>query len=140
MSEKRKVIPAISEDTIHTDIMEMARVGSFKPKSKSGKISIAVWGRERSVKHLHFYRGKVPVSGVGGGCVMLDKNSFYQHGTHKDILNKDEVIALVKFLNDTHSSLGITNWKYVTVLWNDNNPNHKIPDNATMPSYDTDTM
>ena len=121
-------------------INEMAQAGTFKSTPKSGKITLFVRMRERDIAHFHFYRGKVPDSGKGGGCLMLKDNMYYDHETHTDTLTEKELISLVKFLNSSHKGLGVTMWKYIINLWNDNNPRYKVPGNLNMPNYDWNTI
>jgi hypothetical protein len=104
-------------------LTEMAAVkGGFM------SIKLAAWGREGNYPHFHFYKGVAPDDGIpnggeGGGCILIKKERYFIHGTHQDTMNRDEIEALIKFLNSTHPSLGVSIWRYIITLWNDNNPN-----------------
>ena len=74
------------------------------------------------------------------GCIRLDCPEYFQHGTSfKDKLNKKEISNLIDFLKTQHKrfinvDFRFTNFDYMLMLWNDNNPDYQIEvDN--MPDY-----
>lgn len=109
----------------HT-LYEMARIGNT-----SDNIEIHIYGKEGHIPHFHFYDKKTNRM----GCIRLDKPEYFSHGKrYTDKLTSKEIKNLIDFLNEEHKALPITNWKYLVVLWNDNNPNYSI-DILPMPNY-----
>ena len=108
-------------------LYEMARIGNT-----SDNIEIHIYGREGSVPHFHFYDKKTGRM----GCIRLDTAEYFQHGRGKyaDKLNSKEIKNLIDFLKEQHKRLPISNWEYLIILWNDNNPNFEI-DELPMPDY-----
>ena len=122
---------------------EVGRVGSFKTKKKDNSIILVIWGRETGRNyHVHFYRTKEEYDNrIGGGCILLHQNGFYDHGKHMDSLNKKEFNAFVKFMK-SHSSENpnISNWKSIANEWDESNPEFRIPDTIKMPDYNWETV
>jgi len=110
-----------------------------KPK-KPGLI-IAVGQDERDIAHFHVFKTKNDWKNwVNGACLFYDKNAYFDHGRHKETLDRDELNAVVHSLNSQFDGLPITNWQHIVALWNSNNYNHKIDPNTKMPEYDYDTI
>lgn len=68
-------------------------------------------------------------------CVRLDKPEYFIHTGKEDTLNSTNKKELIKFLNKEYGGLGITNWKRILMLWNDNNSDVHIDIDSEMPDY-----
>lgn len=110
----------------HT-LYEMARIGNT-----SDNIEIHIYGKEGNIPHFHFYDRKDERM----GCIRIDKAEYFSHGKGKyaDKLSAKEIYNLIEFLNSQHKRLPITNWQYLIILWNDNNPDFEI-DMLKTPDY-----
>jgi len=121
--------------------LEMAQLATYNQDGKNDKdseknISLWVHGEtNRPQAHFHFYRGKVPKGGKGGGCILIKKESFWPHDTHLDTMKPKEMKQLVEFLKSTDSDSGLTVWKLIVVSWNTINYNFKIDPDTKMPDY-----
>lgn len=112
----------------HT-LREMARVG------RAGRYEIRVYGGEGHIPHFHF---KDTQTGREG-CARLDAAAYFPHGRYTAALNAGERAELVKFLRSAKEPLGITQFQYICVLWNDNNPRTPLrsaPRSTPMPDYE----
>ena len=122
---------------------EMAQIGSYHPKHKSGtpedKNTKSIWvyaEGDRPVPHFHFYRGKDRKS---GGCIVLNEAKYFPHDGHNDTLaDKKELIRLLKFLNTKDSEFGLSVWKVIIGFWNRQNPKFPISINTKIPPYQHD--
>jgi len=134
----------IRENETDDIYLEMAMVsGGF------AGIRLTLYGNEGNHPHFHFYKGLsindgIPNKGLGGGCIMMKEAKYFNHKSHQEKMNSREIEELHGFLQSTHPELDIMIWKYMTILWSDNNPNSKIkmnPDdpipvyNHNMPNY-----
>ena len=129
------VVDPTQKDHVDVAYLEMAAVGGGFMS-----IKLAVWGNEGNYPHFHFYKGVKPNAGIpnkgkGGGCILFKEAKYFLHGTHKDTMNRNEIEALIEFLKSTHE-IGITVWKYMIFLWNDNNPNSiQVDPDTEIPEY-----
>lgn len=106
-----------------------------KPK-KAGLI-IAMGDKEKNIHHFHVFRSEQDKENwCNGACLFLDENKYYDHGKNTSTLSKDELVSVMDKLNQQHPSLGVTNWKYLVTLWNDNNYRYPVDPNLKMPEYD----
>lgn len=112
---------------------------------KGGVMSIkfGVFENEGPIPHFHFYKGCAPEKGIprgklgGGGCICIMKDCYFSHGNHTDTLSAKEIKALKKFLMEKNGINGkLTNWEYIIMLWNNNNPDQQeVPSDAEMPDW-----
>jgi hypothetical protein len=118
--------------------LEMAQVGWYNTKNKNdrnSKNSIFIYVIEehgRPIKHFHFYRGR---DRDYGGCIMLEKSMYFNHGNHIDTLSNKEILWLVTFLNSTDEESNLTNWQLILLFWNKENDTCKIKMDSKMPNY-----
>jgi hypothetical protein len=99
---------------------------------------LAIYGKEGSIPHFHFYRGtKVPKGGKGGGCLRFDKPTYFQHKTHLDTLNSNEKRRLKKFLKSEHPNekINMSMWEYFINIWNESNPDFQINRHIPVQEY-----
>lgn len=111
-------------------LREMAMVGKFDD------FTITVFGGERNISHFHICRGK-PESPTWETCVRLDQAQYFHHGSKREVLNSREKDDLVAFLEKPfpRPRFAGTNWEFIVFLWNVNNPQFAIGDDAPMPDY-----
>ena len=110
-------------------------------KSKDEGLIIAMGADERDIEHFHVFRKDADKKAwKNSACLMLKDNSYYDHSDHKETLTKDELDAVIEKLKSLHPDLGITQWKYLVTLWNDNNERYRIEPNTPMPGYDFKTI
>lgn len=107
-------------------------------------IKLSVYDNEGTIPHFHFYKGIAPENGInykkrsGGGCICILTAEYFIHGKHNETMKKKEVEDLIKFLK-AKSAMGVSNWKYIIKLWNDNNPNQKqVLIDTPIPEYKHD--
>lgn len=103
-------------------LLEFAHVGTTKDN-----IEINVYSGEGNIPHLHFYHKQTNRR----GCIRLDVPQYFSHGNKCDKLKAREVKNFILWLNSnakSFSAIGIdlTNYEYLGILWNDNNPEHII--------------
>ena len=110
-------------------LLEMARVGTFDG------YTVSLYSSEGKYPHFHFYNSEKEIE----GCIRLDVPEYFIHDGKKDMLDSREKKDLIKWLNSYHKeykALGVdlTIYKYMCILWNDNNPDH-IYNDLQMPDY-----
>lgn len=111
-----------------------------KPK-KPGLIIAVGADENRGEAHFHVYRNKVDWRAwKNGACLLFKDNKYFDHGNNRETLDRDELFAVVTKLKETHKVLGVSNWKYLITLWNDNNGRFVIYHNVPMPDYNYDMM
>ena len=113
------------------------------PRDQSGrfKLVIAVGSYERNIAHFHVFRSEEDLkSWKNGACLFFTENKYYDHSDNTETLTRDELKEVVKILTSIHPKLHIQNWKYLVVLWNDNNYRYEISDDTPMPNYDHMTI
>ena len=110
-------------------LLEMAEIGRFDG------FKIMVYGSEGPVPHFHVENKEEGVS----CCVRIDCAEYFQHGKHKDTLERKNVKKLSTFLSSPHKFFGkhgYNNWQIICVYWNDNNPEYTLDIESTrMPEY-----
>jgi len=110
-------------------------------KSKREGLIIAMGDQERSLQHFHVFRNDLDKQNWrNGACLLFKENRYYDHGRNTATLDEDELISVVNKLKDQHPSLKISNWKYLAILWNDNNHGFPLDPNLPMPDYDYATI
>jgi len=91
--------------------------------------------------HFHVFRSdKDKKNWRNGACLMFKDNKYFDHANNTETLDEDELKSLIKSLNKKHKSLDISNWKYLIILWNDNNYRYQIPNDTKMPEYNYKTI
>lgn len=109
-------------------------------------IKLAIYGKEGSYPHFHFYKECAPEKGIpeekkaSGGCLCIESANYFIHGTHTEKMNPKEIDGLIAFLRKKNRTFtSITNWEYIVGQWNDNNPDQKqLPVNIDIPDYRSD--
>lgn len=67
-------------------------------------IKLAIYGKEGSYPHFHFYKECAPEKGIpeekkaGGGCLCIESANYFIHGTHTEKMNPKEINGLIAFL------------------------------------------
>ena len=109
---------------------------------KKPKLIVAVGDNERNVAHFHVFRSDKDLrSWNNGSCIMFTENRYFDHGKrNKEILTRHELNALKMKLKSTYEEFNMTFWKWIIILWNNNNPNYSINTDLKMPEYDYDTI
>ena len=113
-------------------LMEMALIGNT-----SDNIEIRIYGGEGYKAHFHFRH----IQSKRKGCIRLDTPEYFKHDGNRDVLTSDEIDSLIVFLNSNNKELSengveLSNYKYLCILWNQNNPSRKKDfDKITMPDY-----
>jgi hypothetical protein len=121
-------------------IIEAVRVVEYEygKKKKPTHVILTVYASEAGLNaHFHFYKAKkMPDEGRGGGCIMLEKSKYFQHGTHTDTLNDKDISHLVEALQSPFPGrIDWTFWDEIVSQWNNLNPRYKVKDNLEMPPY-----
>lgn len=101
----------------------MAYIGHFC------KYTIQIYSDERPIPHFHF----IDFANEKEGCICLQENKYFNHGTKQNILNSKERKMLIDFLNTKVGNVSI--FKNMCRKWNESNPNHKIVDLNYIPDY-----
>ena len=153
LPERKKTIASFNEGDIQDYdeyiagdyITEMAGripgVAKVPGKPKGYGLIIAMGDKERSIRHFHIYRSQADKeSWSNGACLYLNENKYYDHGRNKGTLDEDELLSVIEKLKSQHPTLGVSNWKYLVALWNDNNPNYPIDPNLGIPPYNVKTI
>lgn len=110
-------------------------------KQRSSGLIIAMGDGEQEIRHFHVYRtDNDKQRWANGACLFLNENRYYDHGKNRETLTEDELNAVIKKLKENHPTLGISNWKYLITLWNDNNHRYPIDPDTPMPPYDYKTI
>lgn len=106
-------------------IYAMARVGYTEDN-----IELRIYTDDPGkIPHFHFKGDNLD------GCIRIDKAEYFPHNKHTSKLNSKQIKHLIKFLKSPYKNWGISNWKYLVALWNDNNSDISFPDDAEMPDY-----
>lgn len=128
-------------------IYEMAgRLKEVPVKGTKNKktLIIAVGSDEnRGQAHFHVFRNSNDVRDwKNGACICFDKNQYFDHKNHNEILTKDELATVKEYLNKLYPTTraSITNWEHIVDLWNNNGNVPKIDPNILMPQYDYKTI
>lgn len=109
-------------------LREMARVGNV------GDFSICIYDGEGPIPHFHITNRKTGQK----GCIRLEINGYFNHGSKQMTLNTNERRELCKFLNARTMTSALTNYQAICLMWNTNNPDYRIhgdPKNLKMPDY-----
>lgn len=107
-----------------------------------GDLELAVWPHDTGLPHVHFYfRGQdteyVAPNGARpwGGCLCLEHARYFDHGSHRQIMDESQMVTLKSYLTERHDG-DTTNWQRIISLWNESNPNGKqVPIDTTIPDY-----
>ena len=123
-------IEKLMNENIRTVLDEMARVGNL-----DDKLEIYIRTNDSgNIPHMYIWD-----SGTFGQkfhtCVRLDKPEYFHHTGKEDILNSKQRKSLVECLSLFNKRWGITNWKLLLMLWNDNNSKVVIDEDSKMPDY-----
>ena len=112
-------------------------------KGGFNSIKLGVYSSEGKIPHFHFYKGVSSNYGIPrsartiGGCICFNEPKYFIHGSHTDTMDKKEIKGLIEFLNKQNNTLpDVTIWRYMILLWNDNNPYQtQIPISTKIPEY-----
>lgn len=132
--------PATHDPVNYIYFQEMA---GRLPRDKTGNCNliIAVGGNEGTIPHFHVFRKEEDLeSWRNGACLFLTDNSYFDHSGNTETLTKDELAQVIGRLKETVKKRKISNWEYIVMLWNDNNPNYEIDYDTPMPDYDYKTI
>ena len=111
---------------------EMARVGFT---SDSYEIYVRT-NDSGNIPHFHYW-DTLTKGDVFHTCIRIDSPEYFHHTGKEDELNSKQKKSLIQFLLKQHSTLGISNWKYLIALWNDNNSDVYVDIDSEMPDYST---
>ena len=112
-------------------LLEMAEIGRFDG------YRIMVYGKEGPIPHFHIEYKEKEIS----CCVKILGAEYFQHGIHKDRLDKNAKKQLCEFLKSPHKIFGkhgYSNWNMICVYWNDSNTDYIIEEDLEklkMPDY-----
>lgn len=118
---------------IHTDIEGMSRVGY-----SSGLEIYVNTDDGGNIPHFHM-RDKRDWAKFHT-CICIEQPSYFLHDGKEDVLNSKQRKELVRFMQSKPSIAKYAtkfdnNWELVCFLWDINNSNVNIADNAVMPDY-----
>lgn len=112
--------------------LEMARVGI----TEDNMDIIIRTDDPAKIPHFHIVDRNNPDSRNNEGCIEILRANYFNHGSKQMILNSKQRKVLNDFLNQIPRNKAFdNNWKYIVALWNDNNSDVIIPDDAAMPDY-----
>ena len=116
-----------------SEISGMARVGY------SGNLEVYVNTNDSgNIPHFHL-RDKDDWEKFRS-CIQIIRPEYYVHEGMEDVLNSKQRKDLVNFMSDNvsikkYADKFDNNWQLVCFLWDLNNSDFEIPDDATMPDY-----
>ena len=114
-------------------------IGDGVPISGLGKMTIDVHlSREGdNIPHFHIYNKNLK-SKKGhkyfSSAIMINDASFFDHGPHRDLLNKSQINKLLYFLNSVDDD-GETMWIKILKAWNNSHKNSKVDITKSIPNY-----
>ena len=115
------------------EILGMARVGY------SGDLEVYVNTNDGGyVPHFHL-RDKNDWDSFHS-CIKIESPEYFSHMGKEDVLNSKQRKDLYHFMNDSvsikrYADKFENNWELVCFLWDLNNSNYEISEDATMPDY-----
>ena len=127
-------LEAYNESDLEESLLnEMALIGEFKPKYE-----VRVYGKEGPVPHFHISNPQTKEY----CCLKICEAGYFNHSkymtkflTSKDLTRLNEWLKSVsnefKVLN-----IGLTIYDNICILWNQNNPLHRIEIPSIMPDYE----
>ena len=75
-------------------------------------------------------------------CIRVESAKYFLHGSKDDKLNSKQRKELQKFMLEPSAAKlydengnRINNWQYICILWNDNNSDVMISEDAVQPDY-----
>lgn len=87
---------------------------------KVGICEVQVYSGEGQVPHFHIVKNNGKEKDC---CVCIYTNTYFDHGTHVDLLNNNQLQQLNKWLNEPNKiNKSMSNWNYIVLLWEKNNP------------------
>lgn len=119
--------------TSSTDIYGMARVGY------SGDLEVYV-NTDDGGKIPHFHLRDKTDWNKFHTCIEILRPKYFHHEGKEDVLNTSERKELQKFIESPvrlkkYASMFENNWQLICFLWDMNNSDITVPDDATMPDY-----
>ncbi len=111
------------------EFQEIAKVGSFN------NIEINIWTNDPGV--IPCFRFK-DLSNNNEGCIQLPQADYFVYDKYNAVLNPSQKIELLNFLKsdfDKSSRFVGTNWDYLILMWNMNNPTRQMDEDIKMPDY-----
>lgn len=94
--------------------------------------------------HFHVFKNKDDFKNwENGASLLFDRNEYFNHDTHIDILSEDELSAVVKCLHSKPADglPGDSYWQYLIYLWNGNNSGRPYIDpGMPMTEYNYETI
>ena len=114
------------------DLLEMARVGYVK------NLEIYVKANDGgNIPHFHI-RDAVEWDKFNT-CVEIEQAEYFHHGNKQDTLNTKQKVLLDNFMRSSvgkkYADKFKNNWDLVCFLWDLNNSNVSISDDAVQPDY-----
>ena len=112
-------------------LLEMARVGFIDNKYEvyihtddPGNIPhFHIWDAETRGQKFHT-------------CIRIDSPQYFHHSGKEDTLNSSMKKELMSFLKSKSRNRRFnTNWEYLVSMWNDNNSNVEVTEDAQIPDY-----
>lgn len=67
-------------------------------------------------------------------CIKLEKAEYLNHGNNAGKLSSTDLIYVKNFLTDERTE-NLSYWKYLLMLWNDNNPGIQVDENMPVTDY-----
>lgn len=112
----------------------------FNRKNPDTGLIIAVGSNEgNNVPHFHvFWNKNDKDSWINSACLYMKENRYFDHGKHREFLNRKEFNAVVNLLQSPHPGGKLSNWEFLIYLWNSNS--NQLPYDLEMPEYDYRTV
>lgn len=133
----------IHNDTSIFDYSYFYEMAGRLPRDISGNFNfiVTVGQDERTIPHFHiFWNEEDEKKWRNGACLMFTENAYFDHSNNRKTLNRKELAALVSKLKEKHKDSKNTNWEFLIMLWNANNPNYEISMDTEMPEYEFKTI
>lgn len=111
------------------ELYEMARVG-FTSDSYEVYVNTNDAG---NIPHFH-YRQKDDWNKFHT-CIQITSPKYFHHTGKEDVLNIKQKKNLIEFLNSPYKNYGITVFRHLIDMWNDNNSSVQVDENITIPDY-----
>lgn len=124
---------------IHQNIYGMSRVGKL---TADGDIYEIYVNTDDAGKIPHFHFRVVSDWAKFHSCIRIESAKYFLHGNKDDVLNAKQRKELEKFMHEPaaakiYDNAGnrINNWQYICILWDTNNSDVTISENAIQPDY-----
>lgn len=124
---------------IHQNIYGMSRAGKISADGDTFEIYV---NTDDAGKIPHFHLRCINEWNKFHSCIRVESAKYFLHGSKDDKLNSKQRKELQKFMLEPSTAKlydengnRINNWQYICILWNDNNSDVMISEDAIQPDY-----